>query len=1422
MPIALSSLHNGLRRLCIVTPVFNGAAFIEQTINSVVSQPGDFVLHYHLQDGGSTDGTLAIIDEWLRRHERGDIKLACRQLVLTRASAPDAGLYDAVNRGFELALPPGPDVLMGWIAADDLIAPGAFATLEGISQAFPDFRLFGGRTCLIDESGAITDVYDPAGFSQRCMAAGLYDGRAMRFVMQEATFWYSDVWQAVGGLDAHFRLAGDWDLWRRMAHVTPYISVDSILGLHRRHPAQLSARLGGYYEEVDAALDAGALDAPVLNDLTGMTLRAAHHHVAAEYEQAWADPVAFREGPYAAQGVWFARDHREWQLVPAVEARVPYAREQSPLGESARLAVTATDNLGPLEGPYAQMDLPQKVRWMTAARVEGDVIVDRSGLHEVAFRCRSWHPQRITLLANGQPLASFDVGADATRDWELKVTAVLDVGTQRVGVVTDLIDVAQPLLLVDWSVKGPPLASGSAVVPVPHLPVALASRISPQLSGSHWPKISIVVPTFNQAQFIGDTLASIVRQGYPNLELIVVDGASTDETRLVLDGYSEHIAYRISEPDAGQSDAINKGFARANGEIFSWLNSDDLLADGALHAVAQAFVTSSADVIAGICEVFDDSNRVVHRHLPCLSEGLLPLSDMLDLNNGWLRGEFFHQPEVYFRRTIWEAAGGRVDTSLYFSMDYELWTRIARAGGTIKVIGHPIARYRMHAAQKTSSVEAYLPELSALASKLRKNNRLSALPEKRALQERLRVVVFNDFGYHYGAGIAHGRLARALTSVGHEVIGLAYADFHFGEPTTLTDAQIVDEIAAAQPDVVLVGNLHSIATDCAVLSELVSRDIKTIFYAHDQWLMTGRCAYVGDCRRFRTHCDSSCPTAERYPALPPEEVGASFDARRRMLTDSRARGNLIIATNSRYMRDLFETELPEEARPSVVHLPIGIDTTVFTPGDRWHARRLLGLPPHAFIVLTAATDINDERKGLKVLLDAVAMLPGEPCEIVILGAGKKLDPDAHRNVRYTGFIDREEILALHYQACDVFVGPSRQEAFGQTFIEAAACGIPSIAFAVGGVGDAIVDGLTGILVNELSPAGISFAIAAARQDRAWLRQLGAHARLHAQSYYSVEASAQVLQAALVTAFEGALALSPNVLFRPQLPGRPPVRYIARDDDSGDIASNYGFLSGTWPEVFTPDLSDCPPRFRWLENETALILVADRSGPHVLQLYGRTTQVGQRLTIGVNAGHPQLLDVPAGDFQRATELRAVVELERGFNRIEFSFDRWHQEAGSGRILAYLLEGIGTWPVINDLLPTTDGSFRLLTGFDQAEGPSPELSLAYPFYWANDRRSTLEVGTTVTGRRELVLTVRSLCPGQSLSLSQGVRSLGTFPLTAIDLTQRLTIIVEIDFDRKWTPLTIQSSETFLADEGRRNLAFILEGVALGPSDGDTIAL
>jgi len=216
-------------------------------------------------------------------------------------------------------------------------------------------------------------------------------------------------------------------------------------------------------------------------------------------------------------------------------------------------------------------------------------------------------------------------------------------------------------------------------------------------------KISVIVPSFNQGRYIGETLASLISQGYGNLEIIVIDGGSTDETVSVIKQYDDKIAYWVSEKDKGQSEAINKGFAKAGGDIVTWLNSDDVYEPGTLHKAAAAF---EADASLAIW------------HGKSLLFGHNKASQVIGLKTDIALHDYFPymrfpQPSSFLRAESLSKVLP-VNDSLHYAMDFELVVKLLLSGGGIRRSDELLSRYRLHASSKSNQNLAFLKEWSSV------------------------------------------------------------------------------------------------------------------------------------------------------------------------------------------------------------------------------------------------------------------------------------------------------------------------------------------------------------------------------------------------------------------------------------------------------------------------------------------------------------------------------------------------------------------------------------------------------------------------------------------------------------------------------------------------------------------------------------
>lgn len=189
-------------------------------------------------------------------------------------------------------------------------------------------------------------------------------------------------------------------------------------------------------------------------------------------------------------------------------------------------------------------------------------------------------------------------------------------------------------------------------------------------SPSTWPKISVITPSYNQGEFLEQTIRSVLLQGYPNLEYIIIDGHSSDSSVGIIKKYEAHLAYWVSEPDRGQSHAINKGFARSTGQIMCWLNSDDFYLPGTLHTIAETLKDGTGIFAAvGHCVQLHADGRPPHK-------GIGKFEDRLRLLQFW-KGYQMHQPSIFWRREVFEKVG-YLDEEQHYIMDFDYWVRMSQ------------------------------------------------------------------------------------------------------------------------------------------------------------------------------------------------------------------------------------------------------------------------------------------------------------------------------------------------------------------------------------------------------------------------------------------------------------------------------------------------------------------------------------------------------------------------------------------------------------------------------------------------------------------------------------------------------------------------------------------------------------------------
>lgn len=206
--------------------------------------------------------------------------------------------------------------------------------------------------------------------------------------------------------------------------------------------------------------------------------------------------------------------------------------------------------------------------------------------------------------------------------------------------------------------------------------------------------VSIITPSYNQARFLETTIRSVLEQDYPELEYIIVDGGSNDGSVDIIQRYADRLAWWVSEKDRGQTEAINKGFARARGDVLAWINSDDTYNPGAVRAAMEYLQAHpEAGMVYGDASYIDENDRIIGR-FPAAQ------TDFARLRRGYVH---VPQQSAFFRADLWRKVGP-LDPTFYFAMDYDLWVRLA-AQAPLHYHPELWANFRLHSGAKTIAAD---------------------------------------------------------------------------------------------------------------------------------------------------------------------------------------------------------------------------------------------------------------------------------------------------------------------------------------------------------------------------------------------------------------------------------------------------------------------------------------------------------------------------------------------------------------------------------------------------------------------------------------------------------------------------------------------------------------------------------------------
>ncbi len=595
--------------------------------------------------------------------------------------------------------------------------------------------------------------------------------------------------------------------------------------------------------------------------------------------------------------------------------------------------------------------------------------------------------------------------------------------------------------------------------------------------GKPWPTIQVIVVHRAADEAIGDAITSVAFQRYPSVELVVVATATGTALERALTQHERAVS-RIAYPPAHLLERhVDDAIADGPAMLVVAIGGNDMLAPGALASLAMVHHLKPSTVISGLRITYDDTG-VVDGDITAFREGALDRDRLAEVRGC--------EPAVApvleasaFERAAAARAGG-FGNAVGARCSHALLTRLAAVGGTLAIAGRPIVLSRVDAADR---------------------------PRPRPLS----IAALNDIGYVYGAGIAHRRLVEALKLAGHDVWSYklideapaAEAETRVAFPRTEAD------MLSRPTDFVLAGNVHGSTRELQLFHRIVDQAPLGIVL-HDLFSLTGRCIYPDTypqlCMKYETGCDASCPTPHRYPYLQPDRIAAAHEGKQALF---RRESPPLLLANSGWTAHMANVLGPKDRTAPIEQIRLAFPTQTFKPLDKAAARAALGLPVNHIVIAFAAVVADAPLKGLSELMLALKQLAAP--NVTFVAIGRINEPGRYQlpGMIAAGSINDEGELAKWFSATDIYITASRMETFGQTPVEAALCGTPTIAYAFSGLKDSIINGVSGLHTPPTAEA-LHEGLKRLAADQGLREDLGRWGRLAMEARYSHVAAYQRL------------------------------------------------------------------------------------------------------------------------------------------------------------------------------------------------------------------------------------------------------------------------------------------------------------------------
>lgn len=1063
-------LHKKL--IFIVTTIFNDTSFYRKTLESVWNQEdAKLPVVYLVKDASTSTDCIDLLKEYIKHNIPIPEKFTCMYW-----HKPDKSMYEGLRQAFEFiqSIELHDKTVTTYINADDVLMPYS-SRIASDACKYNNIEWLTGPSRVINEEDSVLCT-NQAIFSSKDILNHINDGRSGPFIQQEGTYWTLGLYKQSKGFNSNLKLAGDYDLWQKFAKLTDIFTLDKPLGSFRKRKGQKSENILNYYQELDDNHTTKITkEGPKWlrkhnNPRTGYVVVSDMPYSIEKRIQIWnslSRKVEYCSDPlfcYTKSLSELKSIHNKKEVFPSI------LRDE----EDVHLGIASFGITHDPEGYNWYTTVKGSSRW-EEINYFFEQKIEKLGILSIrilAINCSAQaeliicanNLERRLMLSGTNTFKTVNKVIDMDLVMNFRNSSEAVIGYKLIGADFCFVSINNYSYMlpndfneygyIDKRFEGWPYFS---------------NQLKPQYSSQYLerlPSVSVIVPTFNQGNTIRDTLASLYSQHYPKLQVIVLDGQSNDSTREVLKDFLGFISEIRSWDDDGQSAAIAEGITMATGDIVTWLNTDDLCAPLTLFKVAQAYLKDDKpDIIAGNCYAFRDKDYKWIHSCQIWKKTLDP-SQILDVKNYWLRGKYFHQPEVFFTRSAINKVEKYcneefINSDLYYSMDYDIWAKMALSGCNIHKINTVTAMYRLTEEQKTSSVDNYLPELLAHSNALSKKYNIDFDLDKSENNSAItswsqfKVLLFNDVGFYGGAGIAHERIGKSLKLYDVDIQCISASDNWSDEGHFIDIDALRVKLDQFQPDLVICGNIHGIKNNHLEILSLLSSSSPCWFIVHDYWITNG---------------------VHPYPSLDSKEPLSSINlASHEWIRAINELSNLSLLPNSAYCKETLSLCKFKRIISSDFHL--SLDTT--QTDTKCATMEFIPEKPlkNKIRIALGSVGLLEERKGASVLLDALKLMPQNILADITFdsygfNALEKINDYCEYN--HHGFLGQESIREL-LKTADIYINTSKVETFGQTSLESIDFGMICLSNENGGSSEMITNG-NNSLIFEMTAESLALVL----------------------------------------------------------------------------------------------------------------------------------------------------------------------------------------------------------------------------------------------------------------------------------------------------------------------------------------------------------